>query len=327
MADETGNQQSEEQHRSRNDLLLWFALLPFVLISLFCCGAVATLPLFSNPSANTRSLFAATYQPWPNTQMPPINMAAVVQDIYRETTTGTAPTFVIGTLIYLPTASDGTPRPVTTEPAGGTPSPTSTTALNTPAGQITPTRTATSQVMTNTPTHTPQVITATPSRTSTKAPPPPPPPTSTESPPEPPPATDTPEPPTPIPPTPTWTDTPTPTATWTFTPTATTPPPPPTPSYALIIPIPEQVGPNGTGGCRAYFGYLNSNPQPVTIDPAHNYLTNTTGQTFQGTPPTIFQISRVFGAFYVDWSGGGNMVWTLDTNSATAIWCNPPVIP
>ncbi|MCF7919437.1 MAG: LruC domain-containing protein [Candidatus Cloacimonetes bacterium] len=77
-----------------------------------------------------------------------------------------------------------------------------------------------------------------------------------------------------------------------------------------VQPVMECVSNNGDGTWTAWFGYLNENPNVLTINiGVHN--------KFVGTPsedmgqPTIFQPGRVEFVFEVTFNDGDNFVWSL----------------
>ncbi len=98
----------------------------------------------------------------------------------------------------------------------------------------------------------------------------------------------------------------------------------PTPTYAPVRPIAENNGQADQvpfGGCRAYFGYDNNNPNEVDL--AYGLLNILDDPAIQAThpQPSHFLVGRVFGAFEVPWYSGRDLTWLLDGRTATANWC------
>jgi hypothetical protein len=339
-----------DRRRPFSDLLFWLAILPVVLGPLVCIGQLALLVNSRPQSAVTTSLIQVDYLPWPYDMIPKINLPQLIEDVVRDeraagdveptapVVTGTywvVPTPTATETAFIPTAVLELPTGTATQPPPPTRTPTKAVTAT-----LQPTRTRTATIAaTFTPTST-----ASPTATRTATFPPP---TSTATNPPPPPATKTPTrtptriPSTPTktskPPTPTWTFTPTPTRT--LTPTPTTPVPvettavpvpttavPPTPEYFPVLPFPENEGASQpeNGGCRAYFGYFNENPQTVTIpEGARNHLNVDTQEISPGLPTTFSAGARVNGAFSVLWNVPGSIIWVLDGRQAEALWCNP----
>jgi hypothetical protein len=306
----------------RNTLATWLALSVVIFVILAFCGQLALLLLPNQlPSGDTRSRLQVLYQAWAYNEIPPIDVAALIQDLQEERdrlgTPGLPPIVdLLETVVLeLPTTLprlEGTP---TAPPPAVTPS-------------ATPEPTSTRRP-TNTPTQ-PPTVTPSPSPTRTWPPPPPPTSTDTEEPPPPPPPpsrtptqTVTPS-PSPVTPTPTFTHTP-------ETPTVTVEVTEPTPTYAPVRPIAENNGesivdPAGQG-CLAYFGYRNDNPVEVDIpyDPVggRNFF-NVGYVLIDPEPPSHFLIERVSPAFMVIWNVEGSFIWNLDGRQAEAFWCDPP---
>lgn len=334
------------RQRLLGGLVAWIILVPVVFGTLIGFSELAMVLDMEQLAADTRSFLQAVYQPWPYDQIPPINVAAFIEDVQKELE-------LLGTPAVTATVQEGAfwvpatpvgeePQVVDTPvPAEPVPPPTSTPAPANPTN----TATATRPVVTPQPTQTP-TSTATATRTVVI-----PLPTQTPIPPtDAPPPTKTPTPPPTQTPTATFTKiiptlTPTQTASPTKTqiPTATrTPTPRPTsivsptitvstepPTYH-VIPIAENLGesspdPDGRG-CVAFFGYANENPIEVDIpEGEHNYLSQPVVEISpDGSLPTHFLVDhRVSLAFAVVWDVAGPISWFLDGVEATAQWCNP----
>lgn len=325
MDQEPENRQNQENRRSIKDLLIWLALIPFILGTLLCCGQLALVLIPGNPSTKTSSLLSADYGGWPYESIPPIDIERFLRDIEREqqlyASGGPEGPVIDGVYWQPPTpvVEIGLVTPITGTPGTSTP----TQALRTPTRTSTPTPTSAMATAARTPTSTTQpTVTQTVTRT---LPPPPPLPTWT--------FTDEPE----------EEDTRTPTRTRTLTPTAThtataentitltptaTETLTPTPTYAPVRPFAENDG-NAEqvpgGGCRAFFGYRNDNPQPVDIPVSEdrNWIDDPVAQA-NPPQPTHFEVGRIFSVFEFTWFTGQDLTWWLDGRPAVATWCNPP---
>jgi hypothetical protein len=302
---QSGQDSEQKNRQSLFGLLAWLLLVPVVLGLLICFGQLALFISMEIPSALTHSLLRADYGSWPYDEIAPLDLNAFLEDVKREQRRFGQPVIgeVVDAGVYWlpPTPTPGGIALVTAAPPTPTPTPTPLPPTLTP---IPATATATVTV-TATPTLT---LTPQPSATNTRIPifstr------TPTEAPEEPPP------PPSPPPPQPTAT----------FTATSSQPPvQPPTPTYAPVRPIAEDDGisePFG-GGCRAYFGYRNANPQEavVPVGQPRNYFSTAAVAVEPGQPDT-FLIGRIVGAFYVVWNTPGPFTWYLDGAEATANWC------
>jgi len=109
----------------------------------------------------------------------------------------------------------------------------------------------------------------------------------------------------------------------TVTPTTVTPVNP-TPTYAPVRPIAENDGEAvqvNFGGCTAYFGYRNDNPNEVDIEYGPQNILDDPAIQAAHPQPIHFLVGRVFGAFEVTWYTGRDLTWTLDGRTATANWC------
>jgi hypothetical protein len=318
-----------DSRQRRNTLVVWLVLVPVIIGTLACCGQLALMMNRLNPSADTRSRLKAEYLPWPYSEIPPIDIAAFIEDLQKEQErygpTDQPPLTEIdeGRIIALPTRTMAIAQ-VSPTPAGTGTTPTALSFTQAPTATLSPTFTTRPPTMTPTPRPT---ITPSPSRTNT-LPPPPPTPTDTEEPPPPTstytqaPPTNTPVTPSPTPVTPSPTDTP-------VTPVVTTEVPGATPTYAPVRPIAENNGQSeidpGGQGCLAYFGYRNDNPVEVDIPLGQrNYFSEPFVLITPAPPPSHFLIERVSPAFMVIWNTGQSFIWYLDGRDASAVWCNPP---
>ncbi len=337
----TSNAQGEKR-RLVTDLLPWLALISLILSTMFVFGQLALLVHPGEAGADTRSRLFADYQPWAYNLIPPINIAAFINDIQKEQALlGTPTPEIVETGVYWvpPTATQELlPRPTNT--LGLPPTRTATQrppASPTPTRSITQTKTATRTIATLTALPS---ATATATATRTSLPPTrtftvPPQPTITQTNTQAPTRTFTPVPPTvtitPIPVTRTFTPLP---PTFTFTATAVPPtkvpptPVPPTPvqtTYTAVRPKLEQskVSSDIPGGCQASFGYTNENRREVDIPLGpRNTLSNDNVTTSTGLP-THFSTGQVSGALQVTWDSGASLTWMLDGRAATANWCSP----
>jgi hypothetical protein len=89
-----------------------------------------------------------------------------------------------------------------------------------------------------------------------------------------------------------------------------------------ISPILEGTVEPGVDTCTAYWGYNNPNAYPVTLAAG-----TSDNQFIPGGDlgqPSDFSPGRQVAVFATTWSGGGNLVWSLDGRTSTAGWCNPP---
>jgi len=77
------------------------------------------------------------------------------------------------------------------------------------------------------------------------------------------------------------------------------------------------------GGCRAFFGYRNDNPQEVDIAYGDQNWIDDPVATDNPPQPTHFLIGREFQVFEFTWYTGVPLTWWLDGRSAVAAWCNP----
>jgi hypothetical protein len=75
------------------------------------------------------------------------------------------------------------------------------------------------------------------------------------------------------------------------------------------------------GGCRAFFGYRNDNPNEVDVPVGPRNNLDDPAAIINPPQPTHFLVGRVFGAFEFTWYSGQPLVWTLDGRTATANWC------
>jgi hypothetical protein len=328
----TSTNSQDQNNRSIYGLLAWLLLVPMVLSSLVCFGQLALVLNTQFPSAITLSLLNVDYGLWSYDEIAPINLAAFMEDVRREqrlygqqepeeVVTGGVywipPTPTLGGMVTNTATSEPQPTETSTAtytpsfpPSSATPSPLPTfTAL--PTITPSPTRTNTFPPPRPSPTHT---------KESSDPPPPASTPTNTNTPVVAPTVTFT--------PIPTSTFTPLPTLTLTLTLTKETPDEPvlPTPTYAPVRPIAEDGGISEPfqGGCRAYFGYRNANPQEVNIPigQPRNYF-SVTDAVVEPSLPDQFLIGRVVGAFYVVWTSGEPFSWYLEGAEAVAQWCNP----
>jgi hypothetical protein len=323
----TSNNSQEPNNKSITGLLAWLLLVPVVLSSLVCFGQLALILNTGLPSAITRSLLKADYGLWPYDEISPINLAAFLEDVRREQRlygTGEPLEVVQGGVFWVPpTPTLGSIAQIT---ATSVPQATETGTV-----MVTPSLTSTlapSPSATAIPTTTPL-----PTRTSTFPPPRPSPTYTRESSDPPPDPTKTPVTPTAVPPTATFTPPPTntftPLPTATFTPVTPEPPDEPIvspPTYAPVRPIAEDGGVSEPfqGGCRAYFGYRNANPQDIDIPAGkpNNYF-SIGDIVVEPSQPERFFVGRVVGAFYVVWQTSGPITWYLEGAEAVAEWCNP----
>lgn len=362
MAQSSETEPQEKRKRTISDSLLWLILIPLVLVTLICCGQLAALLLLPTPPANTRSLLAADYSPWPYDKIRSINVPAFMKDLQKDQSLEEArleATVVSSVFLQLPTAKPGaisqiptlTPTPEGQQPQlSQTPRLTQinltatqaqTTATLVRSATVSPTVGVTASTRTATATQRP---TTAPTKTLTPQPPIFPTRTPTNSPPEPTntlaptltftptkvPPSQTPVTPSATPITPTVTPE-TPTAVSSPTPETPTVAPTITPTYAPVRPIAEGDGissvytnPDGTVGCLIYFGYLNENPQPVVIPTDQTGRNSLSDPSVQATLPTTFKVGRQFAVFSVIWYSGQPLDWKLDSLTATAYWCIAP---
>lgn len=298
-------------------LVAWLILVPVVFGTLIGFSELAMTLDLENLAADTRSLLEAGYHPWPYDQIPPINVAAFIEDVQKELE-------LLGTPVITATVQEGafwipatvtaeeplpneTPEPGEQPTAEASATPTEERPGATPT-QLTPSVTASrtntvvifTRTLTITPTPTPR--TPTPTRTPTKIVIRP---TSTE-------VTEPERSPTP---------------TRTFPPTITVVTEPPTTYH--VIPIAENLGessPDPEGqGCMAIFGYDNENLGEVDIPVGdRNYLSQPAVRIEPGgSLPTHFLVDRISPAFAVVWNVEGPISWFLDGGEAVVQWCNP----
>lgn len=321
MEQEPDNSQNQEKRRSLSDLLLWLALLPVILGTLLCCGQLSLAIRPGTSSANTGSLLKADYGGWAYESIPAIDIERFIRDIEKDRrlyeTGGPEGEVIEGVYWEPPTPVVQIGQITPTAPVLATPTP--TLALRTPTKTNTPTSVQPVVTVTRGPTAT---ALSTVTRTSTATFPPPPPPTRTFT--DEPEEEDTP------------TRTPTQAGTITFTPTATNEPtlteeptltPTPTPTYAPVRPFAENNGvsdPVPGGGCRAFFGYRNDNPQEVDIPYSleRNWIDDPVAQA-NPPQPSHFLIGRIFSVFEFTWYTGTDLTWWLDGRPAVVLWCNP----
>ena len=325
MQQEPDNSQNQERRRSLTDLLIWLALVPFILGTLLCCGQLALVLLPGSSYAKTGSLLSAEYKPWPYESIAAIDIERFIRDIEKEQRLyGTGvPEEVLDDTVYweppTPVVEIGLVTPGTGTPVTRTP----TQAQRTPTQTFTPTSrivtvtravtVTTLPTVTRTPTPTSRPPTFLPTWTFTAEPEEEDPPTRTATAT----ATNTSTPTT----EPTLTFTPTPENTLTLTPTIT-------PTYAPVRPFAENNGvsePVPGGGCRAFFGYRNDNPQAVDIPVSEdrNWIDDPVAQA-NPPQPTHFEVGRIFSVFEFTWFTGQDLTWWLDSRPAVAIWCDPP---
>jgi len=314
----------------QNALAVWLVLVTVIFVTLACCGQLALLLDHEDyPSADTRSRLSASYLAWPYSEIPPIDFAALLEDLQKDQekygTPGQPPIVVVeeDEIVVIPTSTTGPIAEISPTPTARRQTPTVFARTGTLTATPSPTFT---RRPTSSPTR-PPAATPSPSATNT-FPPPPPTPTNTEEPP---------------PPTSTHTQTPRPTSTNTQapppsgtpshtpvtpsptpitpTPTDTDTPEAPTPTYAPVRPIAEnngesEIDPLGRG-CLAYFGYRNDNPTVVTIPLGErNYFSQPYVFIDPDPPPSVLQIERVSPAFMVIWNTGEPFIWYLDGRQA-----------
>jgi hypothetical protein len=334
MGQNQAGSSDDRKKRSFKDLFILLALIPLILLTLLCCGQLAMYSITAAQGDNTSSHLSADYQPWPYDRIPALNVQAFMDDVIQEQALFGTPqpegTEIVGNYWELPTStaiaiSEGTVTPGLTKsptahlPITGTPSPTTAITL-TPTKVITSTRVITS-------TKLPTIIIITPTFTATYLPPP----TRTNTPKPPPKITRTPtNTPGPLPTTMTPTITVTYTVTLTHTSTVTHTPTPtsthtltPTLTYSPLWPLLENSGATLNGGCHAYFGYRNDNPNEVDID--YGTLNNLNDPPALANPPQPkhFLVGRQYAVFEYTWYSGAPLTWALDGRTAIADWCYP----
>jgi len=97
-----------------------------------------------------------------------------------------------------------------------------------------------------------------------------------------------------------------------------------TPTYAPVRPIAENDGNAdqvANGGCRAYFGYRNDNPNEIDIPIGTRNTLDDPAGILNPPQPTHFLVGWVPGAFEFTWYSGLPLIWTLDGRTAIANWC------
>jgi hypothetical protein len=339
--------------RSFKGIFVWLALILLILFTLLCCGQIAMYFVSPNQGNYTGSLLSADYKAWPYVRIPPVNATALLADILKDQARLGTPvpeeTIIFGNYWRFPTSTavsismDQTETPVpnhTSTSAAPSTLPVTQTATLTPPATLTnttlptstqrptstplPTITATFTVTYIPPTHTATLSPPQSTRTPVSSPLPTRTTTNTLTPSPRPPATITFTPTLTHTPTPTFTSTPTPTGT--NTPTITNTPTYTTPTYAPLRPIAENNGiaDQINGGCRAYFGYRNDNPNDVDIQVGPLNFLNDPAAAANPPQPTHFLVGRVFGVFEFTWYTGLPLIWSLDNRTATANWCYPP---
>jgi hypothetical protein len=77
------------------------------------------------------------------------------------------------------------------------------------------------------------------------------------------------------------------------------------------------------GGCRAFFGYRNDNPQEVDIPYGERNWIDDPVAAANPPQPTHYLIGREFRVFEFTWYTGMPLTWWLDSRTAVAAWCNP----
>lgn len=92
-----------------------------------------------------------------------------------------------------------------------------------------------------------------------------------------------------------------------------------------VSPVLECVTDNGDGSYTAVFGYNNPNVYAVNIPVGSN--NRFIPDPINRGQPEYFNPGRTYGAISIGFTGGGNIVWSLDGKTATGGSGGPPCSP
>lgn len=170
---QAGQQASSSAKRPIGELLFWLLLIPVFVGALLCAGQLALVVDLETLASETRSLLAADYRPWAYDLIPPVDIAALIEDVLKDREVYGPPIEPLGEdenpgpfwIPPSPTATGVDEGPAQENPQ---PAPTDTPV---PEASSTPTDAPTPTPRTPSPTPSP-TVTSTPSPTATNTRPP-----------------------------------------------------------------------------------------------------------------------------------------------------------